>query len=157
MLKEYEALAKEVRIQLVDSAMQIICESTGAKYEPLVGNEIFRFEGLSVSAVNEINRKAPGIIDSEPWNGYPGNRVFLDLFSQFWFEASNLKWLGYVVSGERQDARVTFEGFTIQHEVQNAEDHKRYHDLFMDILSYGPDEQEYHFDGKNLRLYVWWD
>jgi hypothetical protein len=150
-------VSTEVRKHLVDTALDIICEAIGVKREPLEGNEIQRFEGLPVFAVNEINKSAFGIIDNEPWNNYPGNRVFADLFSQYWFEASNLKWLGYVVSGERQDARVTFEGFTIEHEVQDVEDHKRYHELFMDILSYGPDEQEYSFDGKNLRLYVWWD
>jgi hypothetical protein len=150
-------VSTEVRKHLVDTALDIICEAIGVKREPLEGHEIQRFEGLPVFAVNEINRSAFGIIDNEPWNNYPGNKVFNDLFSQYWFEASNLKWLGYVVSGERQDARVTFEGFTIEHEVQDTEDHKRYHELFMDILSYGPDEQEYSFDGKNLRLYVWWD
>ena len=152
-----DSVSVEVRTSLVDTALDIICEATGVKREPLAPREIFRFEGLPVFAVNEINKSALGIIDSEPWNNYPGNKVFLDLFSRYWFEASNLKWLGYVVSGGREDARVTFEGFTIEHEVQDTEDHKRYHELFMDILSYGPDEQEYHFDGKNLWLYVWWD
>ena len=150
-------VSTEVRKHLVDTALDIICEAIGDKREPLEGNEIQRFEGLPVFAINEINKSAFGIIDNEPWNEYPGNKVFFDLFSQYWFEASNLKWIGYVVSGNREDARVTLEGFDIEHEVQDAGDHKRYHELFMDILSYGPDEQEYSFDGKTLRLHVWWD
>jgi hypothetical protein len=150
-------VSTEVRKHLVDSALDIICEATNMKRPLQEDFDVLHFEGLPVFAVNEINRTALGVIDNEQWNNYPGNRVFLDLFSQYWFEASNLKWIGYIVTGSRHDARVTFDGFTIEHEVQNAEDHKRYHELFMEILSYGPDEQNYTFDGKNLRLYVWWD
>ena len=154
---QLDGVSKEVRQSMVDSALDIICEATNMKRPLQKDFDVLHFEGLPVFAVNEINRTALGIIDNEPWNEYPGNKVFLDLFSEYWFEPSNLKWIGYIVTGDRPDARVTFDGFTIEHEVQDAEDHKRYHNLFMEILSYGPDEQNYTFDGKNLRLYVWWD